>query len=264
MRLKDKVAVVVGAGQTHGETIGNGRATAILFAREGARVLAVDRDLMSAEITVEMIEDEGGDATPFEADITQTHDCAALARAAETTYGGIDILHINVGIGAGDADPIRLDEEVWDHIHSVNLKGHYLTCKHALPTMRKRGGGSVIFISSAAAVCSIGMLAYETSKAGVNALSHSVAMGNAKYGIRSNVIMPGLMDTPMAIEGNATALGLSREEVRARRDKMVPLGNKMGTAWDVAFAALFFASDESKFITGTALPVDGGQTARIG
>jgi NAD(P)-dependent dehydrogenase (short-subunit alcohol dehydrogenase family) len=264
MRLEGKVAVVVGAGQTRGETIGNGRAAAILFAREGAKVLAVDRDLVSAEETVAMIADAGGEATPFEADITRASDCAALAAAAFDTYGGIHVLHINVGIGAGDADPIRLSEEVWDRIQTVNLKGHFLTCKHALPIMRKSGGGSVIFISSVAAVCSVGMLAYETSKAGVNALSHSVAMGNAKYGIRSNVIMPGLMDTPMAIEGNAQALGLSREEVRARRDKMVPLGQKMGTAWDVAYAALFFASDESKFVTGTVLPVDGGQIARIG
>jgi NAD(P)-dependent dehydrogenase (short-subunit alcohol dehydrogenase family) len=264
MRLKNKVAVVVGAGQTPGENIGNGRAAAVLFAREGAKVLAVDRDLASAEETVAMIEAEGGTATAFEADITRDADCAALAAMAVDTYGGIQVLHNNVGIGAGDADPIRLSEEVWDHIQDVNLKGHYLTCKHALPIMRKSGGGSVVFISSVAAVCSIGMLAYETSKAGLNALSHSVAMGNAKYGIRSNVIMPGLMDTPMAIEGNVEALGLSRGEVRARRDKIVPLGNKMGTAWDVAYAALFFASDESKFVTGTVLPVDGGQIARIG
>lgn len=264
MRLENKVAVVVGAGQTPGETIGNGRAAAVLYAREGAKVLAVDRDFASAQKTVAMIEAEGGTATAFEADITRDADCAALAAAAVDTYGGIQVLHNNVGIGAGDADPIRLSEEVWDRIQDVNLKGHYLTCKHALPIMRKGGGGSVVFISSVAAVCSIGMLAYETSKAGLNALSHSVAMGNAKYGIRSNVIMPGLMDTPMAIEGNVAALGLSREEVRARRDKIVPLGNKMGTAWDVAYAALFFASDESKFVTGTVLPVDGGQIARIG
>ncbi len=264
MRLKDKVAVVVGAGQTPGETIGNGRAAAVLFAREGAKVLVVDRDLASAEETVAMIGDEGGDATACKADITKDADCAAMAAAAVDTYGGIDVLHNNVGIGAGDNNAIRLPEEVWDRIQTVNLKGHYLTCKHALPVMRQRNGGSVIFISSIAALCSIGMLAYETSKAGLNALSHSIAMGNAKYGIRSNVIMPGLMDTPMAIEGNVEALGLSRKDIRARRDAMVPLGGKMGTAWDVAYAALFFASDESKFVTGTLLPVDGGQSARIG
>ncbi len=264
MRLKDKVAVVVGAGQTPGETIGNGRAAAVLFAREGAKVLLVDRDLASAQETEVMIRDEGGSAAVFEADITREADCAALAAAAVEHYGRIDVLHNNVGIGAGDASAIRLSEDVWDRIQSVNLKGHYLICKHALPVMRKSGGGSVIFISSIAALCSIGMVAYETSKAGLNALSRSIAMGNAKYGIRSNVIMPGLMDTPMAIEGNVDALGLSRDEIRARRDALVPLGAKMGTAWDVAYAALFFASDESKFVTGTVLPVDGGQSARVG
>jgi NAD(P)-dependent dehydrogenase (short-subunit alcohol dehydrogenase family) len=264
MRLKDKVAVVVGAGQTPGETIGNGRAAAVLFAREGAKVLLVDRDLASAQETEVMIRDEGGSAAVFEADITREADCAALAAAAVEYYGRIDVLHNNVGIGAGDASAIRLSEDVWDRIQSVNLKGHYLICKHALPVMRKSGGGSVIFISSIAALCSIGMVAYETSKAGLNALSRSIAMGNAKYGIRSNVIMPGLMDTPMAIEGNVDALGLSRDEIRARRDALVPLGAKMGTAWDVAYAALFFASDESKFVTGTVLPVDGGQSARVG
>jgi NAD(P)-dependent dehydrogenase (short-subunit alcohol dehydrogenase family) len=264
VRLKGKIAVVVGAGQTPGETIGNGRAAAVLFAREGAKVLLVDRDLTSAQETEAMIRDDGGNAIAFEADITREADCAALAAAAVDHYGGIDVLHNNVGIGAGDASAIRLSEEAWDRIQSVNLKGHYLTCKHALPVMRNGGGGSVIFISSIAALCSIGMVAYETSKAGLNALSRSIAMGNAKYGIRSNVIMPGFMDTPMAIEGNVKALGLSRDEVRARRDALVPLGAKMGTAWDVAYAALFFASDESKFVTGTVLPVDGGQSARVG
>ncbi len=265
MRLENKVAVVVGAGQTPGGTIGNGRAAAILFAREGAKVLLVDRDLASARETEALIRDEGGEATAFEADITREADCAALAIAAVERYGGLHVLHNNVGIGAGDGSATRLSEDAWDRIHEVNLKGHFLTCKHALPIMRKGGdGGSVIFISSVAAICSIGMVAYETSKAGLNALSHSVAMGNAKYGIRSNVIMPGLMDTPMAIEGNVEALGLSRDEVRARRDALVPLGAKMGTAWDVAYAALFFASDESKFVTGTVLPVDGGQSAQVG
>lgn len=265
MRLENKVAVVIGAGQTPGETVGNGRAAAILFAREGAKVLLVDRDLASAQETEALIRDKGGEATAFEADITREADCAALADVAIGRYGGLHVLHNNVGIGAGDGSATRLSEDAWDRIHTVNLKGHFLTCKHALPVMRKGGdGGSVIFISSVAAICSIGMVAYETSKAGLNALSHSIAMGNAKYGIRSNVIMPGLMDTPMAIEGNVEALGLSRDEVRARRDALVPLGAKMGTAWDVAYAALFFASDESKFITGTILPVDGGQSAQVG
>ena len=264
MRLQDKVAIVVGAGQTPGETIGNGRATSLLFAREGARVLLVDRDLDSALETKSMIDDEGGECTTFEADITREDDCRALARGCLEAYGRVDILHNNVGIGGGDAGPTRLEEAVWDQIMSVNLKGHFLTCKHVVPLMREQQGGSIIFISSAAAVCSVGLVSYKTSKAGLNAFSHALAMGNAKYGIRVNTIMPGLMNTPMAIEGISRARGIPREQLIEQRDAQVPLRGKMGTAWDVAHAALFLASDEAKFITGVVLPVDGGQCARIG
>jgi NAD(P)-dependent dehydrogenase (short-subunit alcohol dehydrogenase family) len=238
MRLRDKVAVVVGAGQTPGDTIGNGRATAILFAREGARVLLVDRSRPSALETQSMIRDEGGESAVVEADITREADCRDMARAALETYGRIDVLH--------------------------NLKGVFLTCKHVLPAMREQGCGSIINVSSIAAVCSVGMLAYKTSKAGLNALTHSLALGNARYGIRVNAIMPGLMNTPMAIESIATARGISKEALIEARDAQVPLGGKMGTAWDVAYAALFLASDEARFITGVLLPVDGGQSARIG
>lgn len=146
----------------------------------------------------------------------------------------------------------------------VNLKSVFLTCKHVLPVMREQRSGSIINISSVAAVCSVGMLAYKTSKAGVNALTHSLAMGNARYGTRVNAIMPGLMNTPMAIEGISRARGIPKEQLIQERDAQVPLGGKMGTAWDVAYAALFLASDEAKFVTGVLLPVDGGQSARIG
>lgn len=264
MRLKDKVAIVVGAGQTPGDTIGNGRATAILFAREGARVLLLDRNLESALETKSMIEQEGGTAAAFEADVTRESDCSALVQACLSAYGRVDILHNNVGIGTGDAGPTHLSEESWQRIFDVNLKSMFLTCKHVLPLMREQGAGSIINISSVAAVCSVGMLAYKTSKAGVNALTHSLAMGNARYGIRVNAIMPGLMNTPMAIEGISRARGVPREQLIRERDAQVPLGAKMGTAWDVAYAALFLASDEAKFITGVLLPVDGGQSARIG
>ena len=264
MRLKNKTAIVVGAGQTPGETIGNGRATAILFAREGAKVLVVDRNLDSALETKAMIEQEGGSATAFKADVTRDSDCGALVQACLDAYGRIDILHNNVGIAAGDAGPTHLSEEAWDLIFDVNLKSMFLTCKHVLPVMREQGSGSIVNISSVAAVCSVGMLAYKTSKAGVNALTHSIAMGNARYGIRVNAIMPGLMNTPMAVKGLAEARGVPEEELARQRDAQVPLGAKMGTAWDVAYAALFLASDEAKFITGVLLPVDGGQSARIG
>jgi NAD(P)-dependent dehydrogenase (short-subunit alcohol dehydrogenase family) len=263
-RLAGKVAIVVGAGQTPGDTIGNGRATAILFAREGARVVAVDRNLDSARESVEAIEKEGGEASAVRADATHAADCEALIRACVETHGRIDILHNNVGIGGGDAGPAHVSEEAWDHILTVNLKSVILPCKYALPVMREQRSGSIINISSAAAVCSTGIVAYKTSKAGVNAYTQSLAIGNAKYGIRANVIMPGLMNTPMAIEGIAAARGVSKQELIRQRDALVPLRGKMGTAWDVAHAALFLASDEAAFITGVALPVDGGQSARIG
>ena len=264
MRLKDKVAIVVGAGQTPGDTIGNGRATSLLFAREGARVMLVDRDLKSAEETEAMIRDEGGECLTFEADITREPDCAALAQKCVETWNRIDILHNNVGIGGGDAGPTHLTQEAWDEIFDVNLKAMWLTCKHVLPLMREQRSGAIINLSSAAAVCSVGMVAYKVSKAGVNALTHSLAMGNAKYNIRVNALMPGLMNTPMAIEGISRARRIPKQELIRARDQQVPLGGKMGTAWDTAYAALFLASDEARFITGVVLPVDGGQSARIG
>jgi NAD(P)-dependent dehydrogenase (short-subunit alcohol dehydrogenase family) len=263
-RLAGKVAIVTGAGQTPGNTIGNGRATALLFAREGARVLLVDRDLASARETEESIRVEGGDAAACEADVTRAQDCRRLVEDCKARFGRIDVLHNNVGIGAGDGGPTHLSEEVWDRIHTVNLKSMFLTCKHVLPTMRAQGSGVILNVSSIASICSVGLLAYKTSKAGVNALTHSLALGNARYGIRVNAILPGLMNTPMAIEGISQARGIAKDALIRERDAQVPLGGKMGTAWDVAYAALFLASDEAKFVTGVLLPVDGGQSARIG
>jgi NAD(P)-dependent dehydrogenase (short-subunit alcohol dehydrogenase family) len=263
-RIDGKAAIVTGGGQTPGDTIGNGRATAILFAREGARVLIVDRDDASARETEEKIRSEGGEATRFCGDVTRSEDCGAMARACVERYGRIDVLHNNVGIGAGDSGPVHLTEEAWDRIHTVNLKSMFLTAKHVLPVMRRQGGGVILNVSSIASICAVGMLAYKTSKAGVNALTHALATGNAEYGIRVNAILPGLMNTPMAIEGISRQRGIAKEEVIRTRDAQVPLGRKMGTAWDVAYAALFLASDEAKFITGVLLPVDGGQSARIG
>lgn len=264
MRLANKIAVVVGAGQTPGETIGNGRAAAILFAREGAKVLLVDRNVESALDTEAMIREEGGEASSMSADIVIESDCRAIAETAIERYGRIDVLQNNVGIGEGDAGPTKLDPEVWDKIMEVNVKGAFMTCKYVLPIMREQKAGSIINISSVAAQCSVGIVAYKTSKAALNAFTHSVALGNAKFGIRANVIMPGLMDTPMAIEGISVARGMSAEKLREQRDALVPLRGKMGTAWDIAYASLFLASDESAFITGIELPVDGGQRARIG
>jgi len=264
MRLRNKVAIVVGAGQTPGETIGNGRATSVLFAREGARVLLVDCRLESVSETENMIKNEGGECSSFEADITREADCKAMADACIERYGRIDILHNNVGKSEGDRELSELPEKNWREIMDLNLKGMYLTCKYVLPVMRKQGGGVILNISSIASVCSWQTVAYMTSKAAVNALTHHIALTNAEYGIRCNAILPGLLDTPMAIERRACEQKVPRSKIREVRDSQVPLRHKMGTAWDTAYAALFLASDEAKFITGISLPVDGGQSARIG
>jgi len=263
-RLAGKVAIVVGAGQTPGDTIGNGRATALLFAREGAHVIAVDRRLDSAEETVAMIRAEGGLAEARCADATREDDCAALVAECVERHARIDVLHNNVGIGGGDAGPAHVSEEAWDRILSVNLKSVIFPCKHVLPVMREQRGGAITNVSSVAAVCVTPAVAYKTSKAGINAYTQTLALGNAKYGIRANVIMPGLLETPMAIEGLSQELGIAKEKLIAQRHAAVPLGGHMGTAWDVAWAAVFLASDEARFITGVMLPVDGGQSARVG
>ncbi len=263
-RLEGKVAIVVGAGQTPGASVGNGRATALLFAREGARVLLIDRDAASMEETRRLIAAEGGVADCFVADVSEAAACEAIPRAALDAFGRIDVLHNNVGTGAGDSSPTRLRAEAWDRIMNVNLKAMWLTCKHTLPVMREQRAGAIVNVSSLAAVAAATALtAYKISKAGVNALTQSLALSNARYGIRANAIMPGFIDTPMAVDAAAESRGASRDELAAARAAMVPLGHQ-GTAWDVAHAALFLASDEARFITGAVLPVDGGQGARIG
>ncbi|MDA1077313.1 MAG: SDR family NAD(P)-dependent oxidoreductase, partial [Proteobacteria bacterium] len=211
-RLENKIAIVVGGGQTPGQTIGNGRATVLRFAQEGAAVLVVDRRLTSAQETVSMVEAAGGRAVAFEADVTDQQQCKGVIDACVSTFGRIDVLHNNVGIGAGDRGPVSMDIEVWDRIFDTNLKSIMMICKYALPVMREQGSGVITNISSVAAVCAVGLVAYKTSKAALNAFTHALATGNARYGIRANVIMPGLMNTPMAIEGNVAA-GFDRDEV---------------------------------------------------
>ena len=263
-RLEDKVAIVIGAGQTPGDTVGNGRAISILFARHGAKVMLVDRRQDSAEETKSMIDGEGGEAIVFEGDVTSEEDCRRMAEDCVKAYDRIDILVNVVGIGAGDAGPVKLSVEAWNHIFNVNLTGMFLSCKYVLPVMEKQESGSIVNISSAAAVASAPYLAYKTSKAGVNAMTHAIAMRYAGKGIRANVIMPGLMHTPMAIEGISSAMAISKDDLIKMRDDRVPLKGGMGTGWDTAYAALFLSSDEAKFITAVVLPVDGGQTGRIG
>jgi NAD(P)-dependent dehydrogenase (short-subunit alcohol dehydrogenase family) len=265
MRLAGKAGIVVGAGQSPGETVGTGRAAALLFAREGAKLLLADRDLQSAQETAATIYDAGGTAECVEADWTKAADCQAMAAACVQAWGQIDFLQNNVGIGVGDSDPLRLSEESFDQILAVNLKGCLLSCRSVIPVMRDQGFGSIVNISSIAALASaVRLTAYKISKAGINALSQSLAIENAPHGIRVNTIMPGLLDTPMAVDARAAHLGVPREQVVAQRNAMVPLRARMGTGWDVAYASLFLHSDEAGFITGATLPVDGGQLARVG
>jgi NAD(P)-dependent dehydrogenase (short-subunit alcohol dehydrogenase family) len=260
MRLAGKIAVVIGAGQGPGTGMGNGRATALRFAQEGAKVLAVDRDLGSAEETVAMAKLDGGDAVAFAADVIKEATLIATIAEAHQRWGRIDILHNNVGvsIAGGDAPPTEITEEAFDRVVAINLRGTVMACKHVLPIMRKQRSGVIINISSMAALLNYPLVAYKATKAGMIAYTQQLAIQNAEYGIRANVILPGLMDTPMAVDTRARAGNRSRADVAAERDAKVPLRRKMGTAWDVANAALFLASDEANFITGVALNVDGG------
>lgn len=266
-RVEGKIAVVVGAGQSPGETIGNGRAIALLLAREGATVLCVDRNAESADETASLISSDAvarGTAAATSvaamvADITNSADCARIVDEARSRFGRLDILVNNVGIGGnGDGPAHRLEEAVFDRILTVNLKGMWLTTKAAIPLMRDQAAGAIVNISSLSASSGAIRMAYEVSKAAVNRLTTHVAQSNAKHGIRANAIMMGFMDTPMAVEGIAKATGRPTADVRAERDAQVPLRGKMGTGWDTAYAALFLASDEARFITGEILRVDGG------
>ena len=227
-------------------------------------MLCVDRDLESAAETAAQIAAEGGTAVAHRADATIEAECRDFIAEAVRRFGRLDILHNNVGIGIGDDGPSRIEVENWDRILAVNLKSAVLPCKAALPILREQRSGAIINVSSIAAVCATPSVAYKASKAALNAYTQSLALGNARYGIRANVIMPGLMNTPMAIEGLSTMLGVDKAKLIEQRNQMVPLGGRMGDAWDVAYAALYLASDEARFVTGVALPVDGGQSARIG
>ena len=265
MRLQGKTAIVIGAGQGPGTGMGNGRATVLRFAQEGAKVMAVDRDLASAQETVAMA-GTGTDCFAFEANVTSESALAAAIAAAQERWGRIDILHYTVGvsIAGGDASPTEITEEAFDRVIAINLRGAVMACKHALPIMRAQRAGCILMISSLAAVEKYPLVAYKATKAAMIAYTQQVAIQNAEYGVRANVILPGLMDTPMAVDTRARATGKSRAEIAAARDARVPLRHKMGTAWDVANAALFLASDEAGFITGVSLLVDGGGALNVG
>ena len=250
-RLAGKVAIVTGAG-SRAEGIGNGRAAAILFAREGAKVLLVDQQGEAAMATQAMITKEGGESAVRVADVTRGDECEALVEDAVRRWGRLDILDNNVGIG-GRGSVVEMDEAQWDEMMRVNVTSMMLTSKHAIPAMIRSGGGAIVNISSISALRPRGLTAYSTSKGAVIALSRAMAVDHAAQGIRVNCIAPGPVYTPMVYAG-----GMS-DDLRQRRRQASPLGIE-GTGWDIAYAALFLVSDEARYITGVVLPVDGGVT----
>jgi NAD(P)-dependent dehydrogenase (short-subunit alcohol dehydrogenase family) len=263
MRLAGEAAVVVGAGQQPGDTIGNGRAIALTFAREGADVLCVDREPDRAEAVAGEIRAAGGKAQALAADVVT--EAPAIVEAALACWGRIDVLVANVGIGAGgDGPPQVCSDEAFERVFAVNFTGARRLIRAALPPMREAGRGAIVTISSLASTAGANMLAYEVSKAAINRLTVATALSSAKRGVRCNAVVPGLIDTPMGVSATAARDGRSLGEQRSVRNAMVPLKGGMGSGWDIANAALFLASDEAKFITGVLLPVDGGQGARIG
>ncbi len=271
-RLQDKVAIVVGAGSS-GPGWGNGKATAALFAREGAKVLCVDRNGAAAEETAGLIAEEGGTASAFAADVTEGAQVAAMvaaARGADWNAGGrIDVLHNNVGI-VEVGGPVEASEESWHRVMDVNLTSMFLTCKHVLPVMEAQfeesgQGGALVNIASIAGIRWAGVpyISYAASKAGVIQFTRAVALQYAAKGIRANSILPGLMNTPMIREPlKEVYAGGDVDRMVELRDAQCPTG-KMGDAWDVAYASLFLASDEAKYVTATELVVDGGITAKF-
>ena len=260
-RLEGKSAIVFGAGSS-GPGWGNGKAAAVAYAREGARVACVDLVRDAAEETAAIIRGEGLEAIAIAADVT---DLASIEMAAQKTaeaFGGIAILHNNVGV-THMGGPVELDEEKFQAALDLNIGPVYRTAKAVLPAMIEAGGGAIVNISSLAAIRYVGYpyFAYYATKAAVNQATVALAMQYARQGIRANCIMPGLIDTPL-IYKQISGQYDSVEAMVAARNAMVPMG-RMGTAWDVAAAAVFLASDEARFITGVCLPVDGGQSCAV-
>jgi NAD(P)-dependent dehydrogenase (short-subunit alcohol dehydrogenase family) len=250
--LAGKVALITGSGS------GQGRVAAVLFAREGARVVVSDVNVAGGEETVRLVGKGGGEAIFHAADVSKATDVEALVEAATRAYGGLHVLYNNAAIwGGGDNFVTDLGEDAWDRIVAVNLKGVYLCCKYGIPALIGAGGGSVINTASAAGL--IGSRnrshAYSATKGGVIALTRAMAVAYARRGVRVNAICPGGVDTPMI------ASLIDTEDRRQRFAQAHPLG-RLGTPEDVAYCALYLASDESSWVTGAAFPVDGGFTAQ--
>jgi NAD(P)-dependent dehydrogenase (short-subunit alcohol dehydrogenase family) len=266
-RVKGKVVIVTGAGSI-GPGWGNGKAAAVLYAREGARVLAVDLTRDAAEETKSIIASEGGTCSVYVGDVAKQGDVKAMVATCVAAYGRVDVLHNNVGI-VEVGGPVESSEESWDRVMRVNITSMFLTCKHVLPLMvaqfdAEGRGGAIVNIGSIAGIRWLGVpyISYATSKAAVSQFSKAVAMQYAAKGIRCNTVLPGLMNTPFVVDPLKDAYGAGGlESMIERRNAQCPTG-QMGDAWDVAYAALFLASDEAKYITGVDLPVDGGITLK--
>jgi NAD(P)-dependent dehydrogenase (short-subunit alcohol dehydrogenase family) len=259
-RLKDKVALVSGTGSS-GPGWGNGKATAVLFAREGAKVLAVDINLDAAVETKQIIEREGGICEAIAGNVSLAENVAAIVDACITTFDRIDVLHNNVGI-VEVGGPVETSEESWDKVNDVNLKSMFLTCKQVLPYMERQGKGAIVNIASVSGIRWLGVpyISYAATRAAIIQFTRVIDLQYVRSGIRANSILPGMMNTPMVHAREViAAYGGSAEEMVRRRDEQCPVG-RMGDAWDVAYTALFLASDEAKYITGTELVVDGGLT----
>ncbi|MEV6923389.1 SDR family oxidoreductase [Dactylosporangium sp. NPDC051485] len=259
-RLDGKVVIVTGAGSI-GPGWGNGKACAVLYAREGAKVVLVDRVEAAVAETAGIITAEGGEATPVVADVSTAEGVDAYVEAAVRRYGTVDVLHNNVGVGA--IGPFtEVTEKQWDLVYRVNVKSVFLGSQRVIPVMRASGrGGSIVNISSVASMRWTGTAyaAYSSSKAAVNQLTQAIALEHAREGIRCNVVVVGYVDTPTVYVAQAAGPG-EADTLRAARDAACPMGH-VGSAWDVAYASLYLASDESRYVTGTQLVVDGGLTA---
>ena len=261
-RLDGKVAIVTGAGCV-GAGWGNGRAIAVRFAEEGARVFAVDIDLHAMDETLVLVREAGGQATPYACDVTDSKAIAALVSACQAAYGGIDILVNNVG-GPSPGGPVRLSEEAWDAQIDINLKSVFLMCKHVIPVMQAKGAGAIVNIASTSGIRWTGASAvgYATAKAGVIQFGRVVGVEYASKGIRVNTVVPGQLHTPLVDAVLAKdQSGGDIETLLKRRQSRIPLPF-MGDGRDTANAALYLASDEARFVTGTEIIVDGGMSAR--